>query len=155
MTSYGYILVNSSIIAFNLNCIMQWKQFYNIAIKVCSRLQLLVIYLTGKCWCGTRWLIGGSCGVSLRPPVDALQSITLVVLTMSWPLCWSGQNENCFIKLTEHVYIFRNQSQPCCIFHPHPSQYLTNTGAIIGLFQGQWSHLWHLWHLWLMKLMTK
>ena len=37
MTSLGYIMVDSCIISFNLNCIMQLKQFYNIATKVSSR----------------------------------------------------------------------------------------------------------------------
>ena len=37
VTSYGYIIVNSCIIWFNLNCIMQFKQFYSIATKVSSR----------------------------------------------------------------------------------------------------------------------
>ena len=39
VTSYGYtyMIVNSCIISFNLNCIMQLKQFYNIATKVSSR----------------------------------------------------------------------------------------------------------------------
>ena len=37
VTSYGYIIVGSCIIPFNLNCIMQLKQFYNIATKVSSR----------------------------------------------------------------------------------------------------------------------
>ena len=37
MISYGYILVDSYIISLNLNCIMQLKQFYNIATKVSSR----------------------------------------------------------------------------------------------------------------------
>ena len=37
MTSYGYIIVGLCIISFNLNCIMQLKQFYNIATKVSSR----------------------------------------------------------------------------------------------------------------------
>ena len=37
VTSYGYIIVDSCIISFNLSCIMQLKQFNNIAIKVCSR----------------------------------------------------------------------------------------------------------------------
>ena len=49
MTFYGYIIVDWCIISFNLNCIMQFKQFYNIASKVRSRkkvLLLLVIYLT-------------------------------------------------------------------------------------------------------------
>ena len=43
------ILLDSCIISFNLNCIMQLKQFYNIATKVSNRtkvLLLLVIYLT-------------------------------------------------------------------------------------------------------------
>ena len=49
VASYGYIIVDLCIISFNLNCIMQLKQFYNIATKVSSRkkvLLLLVIYLT-------------------------------------------------------------------------------------------------------------
>ena len=37
VTSFGYIIVNSGIISFNLNCIMHLKQFYNIATKVSSR----------------------------------------------------------------------------------------------------------------------
>ena len=37
MTSYGYIRLDSRIISFNLKCIMQLKQFYNIATKVSSR----------------------------------------------------------------------------------------------------------------------
>ena len=37
MTSYGYIIVDSGIISFNLNFIIQLKQFYNIATKVSSR----------------------------------------------------------------------------------------------------------------------
>ena len=36
-TSYGYILVDLCIISFNLNCVMQLKQFYNIATKVTNR----------------------------------------------------------------------------------------------------------------------
>ena len=46
MTSYGYILVDLCIISFNLNCIMQLKQFYNIATKVGSR--KMCYYF----WCG-------------------------------------------------------------------------------------------------------
>ena len=49
MTPYGYVIVNSCIISFNCNCIMQLKQFYNIATKVTSRKKVLllsVIYLT-------------------------------------------------------------------------------------------------------------
>ena len=49
MTFYGYIVVDSCIILFNLNCVIQFKQFYKIATKVSSRkkvLLLLVIYLT-------------------------------------------------------------------------------------------------------------
>ena len=37
VTSYGYIIVDSCKISFNLNCIMQLKQFYNIVTKVSSR----------------------------------------------------------------------------------------------------------------------
>ena len=37
MTSYGYIIVDSCMISFDLNFIMQLKQFYNIATKVSSR----------------------------------------------------------------------------------------------------------------------
>ena len=37
MTFYGYIVVDSCIIPFNLNCIMQFKQFFDIATKVSSR----------------------------------------------------------------------------------------------------------------------
>ena len=37
MTSYGYIIMGSCIISFNLNCIMRLKQFCNIATKVSSR----------------------------------------------------------------------------------------------------------------------
>ena len=37
MTCFGYIIVDSCISSFNLNCIMQLKQFYNIATKVSSR----------------------------------------------------------------------------------------------------------------------
>ena len=37
VTSYGYITVDPCIISFNLNCIMQLEQFYNIATKVSSR----------------------------------------------------------------------------------------------------------------------
>ena len=37
VTSYDYIIVDSCIISFNLNCIIQLKQFYNIATKVSSR----------------------------------------------------------------------------------------------------------------------
>ena len=37
VTSYIYIRMDLCIIAFNLNCIMQLKQFYNIATKVSSR----------------------------------------------------------------------------------------------------------------------
>ena len=47
--SYGYIIVKSCMLSFNLNCIMLLKQSYNIASKVSSRkkvLLLLVIYLT-------------------------------------------------------------------------------------------------------------
>ena len=49
MNSYGYIIVDLCIIWFDLNCIMQLKQFYNIATKVSSRkkvLLFLVIYPT-------------------------------------------------------------------------------------------------------------
>ena len=37
MTSFGYIIVDSCIISLNLNCILQLKQFYNIATKVSCR----------------------------------------------------------------------------------------------------------------------
>ena len=37
MTFYDYIIVDSCIISFNLNCIMQFKQFYDIATKVSLR----------------------------------------------------------------------------------------------------------------------
>ena len=37
MISYGYIIVDSCIISFDFNCIMQLKQFYDIATKVSSR----------------------------------------------------------------------------------------------------------------------
>ena len=37
VTSYGYVIVESFIISFSLNCIMQLKQFYNIAINVSSK----------------------------------------------------------------------------------------------------------------------
>ena len=37
MTYYGDIIVDACIIPFNLNGIMQLKQFYNIANKVSSR----------------------------------------------------------------------------------------------------------------------
>ena len=49
MTSYGFIIVDSCIISFNLNFIIQGKQFYYIATKVSSRKKVLlhlVIYLT-------------------------------------------------------------------------------------------------------------
>ena len=49
MTSYDYIIVDSFIILFNLKCIMQLKQYCNIATKVSNRkkmLLFLVIYLT-------------------------------------------------------------------------------------------------------------
>ena len=37
MTSYGYNIVDSCIISFDLNFIMELKQFYNIATKVSSK----------------------------------------------------------------------------------------------------------------------
>ena len=37
LTSYGYVIVNSCITSFHLNCIMQLKQIYNIATQVSSR----------------------------------------------------------------------------------------------------------------------
>ena len=37
VASYGYIIVDLSKISFNLNGIMQLKQFYNIATKVSGR----------------------------------------------------------------------------------------------------------------------
>ena len=37
MTSFGYIIVDSCIISLNLNCILQLKQFYDIATKVNCR----------------------------------------------------------------------------------------------------------------------
>ena len=37
MTSFGYIIVVSCIISLNLNCILQLKQFYNIATKFSCR----------------------------------------------------------------------------------------------------------------------
>ena len=37
MTSFGYIIVDSCIISLNLNCILQLKQFYDIATKVSCR----------------------------------------------------------------------------------------------------------------------
>ena len=38
MTFYGYIIVDSGIISFNLKCIVDFKQFHNIAAtKVSSR----------------------------------------------------------------------------------------------------------------------
>ena len=52
--SYGYVIVDWCIISFNLNCIVQLKQFYNIATNVSCRkkvLLLLVISLTNKLGC--------------------------------------------------------------------------------------------------------
>ena len=37
MDSCGYIIVDSCIISFNFNCVMELKQFYNIATKVSRR----------------------------------------------------------------------------------------------------------------------
>ena len=37
MTSFGYIIVDSCIISLNLNCVLELKQFYNIATKVSCR----------------------------------------------------------------------------------------------------------------------
>ena len=37
MTFFGYIIVDACIISLNLNCILQLKQFYNIATKVSCR----------------------------------------------------------------------------------------------------------------------
>ena len=39
MITYGYIIVDSCMISFNLNFIMQLKQFYDIANKVSCRKQ--------------------------------------------------------------------------------------------------------------------
>ena len=55
MTSYGYIIGDSCIIAFNLKCIMQWKQVFNIAIKVSSRKKCYYFFL----W--STWLIKALC----------------------------------------------------------------------------------------------
>ena len=37
MASYGYIIVDLCLLSLHLNCIMQLKQFYNIATKVSSK----------------------------------------------------------------------------------------------------------------------
>ena len=54
--SYGYIIVDLCLISIDLNCIMQLKQFYNIATKVSSR---------KKChyfWWST-WLLMVNCDI--------------------------------------------------------------------------------------------
>ena len=50
VTSYGNIKMDVCIITFNLNCIMQLMQFYNIATKVSSRKKCYYF------WCST-WLL--------------------------------------------------------------------------------------------------
>ena len=54
MTFYGYIIVHSCIISFNLSCIMQLQQFYNIATEISSRKKCYYF------WWST-WLLIGSC----------------------------------------------------------------------------------------------
>ena len=53
VASYGYIIVDLCIISLNLNCIMQWKQFYNITTKVSSRKKCYYFWwYTFMSWCG-------------------------------------------------------------------------------------------------------
>ena len=63
MTFYAYIIVDSCIISFNLNCIMQFKQFYNIATEVSGKkvLILLVIYQTDKRFWNAPLVLHGEC----------------------------------------------------------------------------------------------
>ena len=71
VTSYRYIIVNSCIISFNLNCITLLKQFYNIASKVSSRKRCYYF------WWST-WLV--SCTSVLMPsnneiPISSLRNV--------------------------------------------------------------------------------
>ena len=95
VTSEGYIIVDSYIISFNLNCIMQLKQFYNIATKVstknattfgdlpdCSLFFLQVQLLIDQHW---------SASVQVMRPCIARPSAMVLTrhnthITVSWPL---------------------------------------------------------------------
>ena len=67
MTSYGYNIVDSCIISFNLNCIMQLKQFYNIATKVSSSKQCYYFW-----WSTLHWRHNEHDGVSNHQPHGCL-----------------------------------------------------------------------------------
>ena len=54
MTSYGYIIViivDSSMIWFNFDCIMQLKKLYHIATNVCSRKSAIAFDDLPDCLC--------------------------------------------------------------------------------------------------------
>ena len=60
MTSYDYIIVDSSITSFNLNYIMQLKQSCNIATKVSSRKKYY--YFWSSTWLINVWVNNGEAG---------------------------------------------------------------------------------------------
>ena len=66
MSFYGYIMVDSCIISFNFNCIMQLKQFYNIVSSRKKTLLLLVIYVFSLSVCLPRTLVFALIDLSLR-----------------------------------------------------------------------------------------
>ena len=80
MTSYGYNIVDSGIISFNLNCIMQLKQFYNIATKVSSRKKWYYF------WWST-WLFSGDIRIKLdihSIPMQRENDSTLILQWILW-----------------------------------------------------------------------
>ena len=106
MTSYGDIIEDSCIITFNLNCIMQLKQFYNIATKVSSRKKCYYFWWSTwllktalgsfygvvnlKCFTGTvdkyinwwdsHWLMIIGRGQSVQGPVSAWTSSNTYII---------------------------------------------------------------------------
>ena len=78
MTSYGYIIVDLCIISFDLKCIMQFNQLYNIATKVSSRKKCYYF------WWST-WLITGTLWKSwiLNLVTDGFPSESYIMMTSS------------------------------------------------------------------------
>ena len=105
MTSYGDIIVDSCIISFSLNCIMQLKQFYNIATKVSSRKRCNYFWWsTWLVYWGTTLITHG---LYNRHPITCPQRWDMGVFIM---ILW--RNKLCYFRNQPHSSLINH-----CIVH--------------------------------------
>ena len=119
MSSYGYNIVDLCIIAFNLNCIMQLKPFYNIATKVSSRKKcyyfwwstwLLRTIIVTKFWLGICGVLHISCYEFRVWFIPYLYQCHVVYISCSDLMCFNithwGRDKMAAISLTTFSIAF-------------------------------------------------